>query len=110
METKTEPTTATPTSTIVKKQPNVDTRFKTEDVTDRKGLEFKDFKLCEELNLVSAKINLNKISPRLRAFTKWVSSSRLPSKKKLFLRLWTEETFLQRPKMVQARQLPTQSR
>ena len=75
METKTEPTTATPTSTIVKKQPNVDTRFKTEDVTDRKGLEFKDFKLCEELNLVSAKINFNQYSPCPRAFTKWASSS-----------------------------------
>lgn len=42
---------------LVKKQPNVDTRFKTEDVTDRKGLEFKDFNLAEELMLVSAYLN-----------------------------------------------------
>jgi len=109
METKTEPITATPTSTIVKKQPNVDTRFKTEDVTDRKGLEFKDFKLCEELNLVSAKINFNQYSPCPRAFTKWASSSPLLSKKKPYLRLWMEETFSQRLRTAQARLLPTRS-
>lgn len=41
------------TTEVVRKQPNVDTRIKTEDVTDRKGLEFKDFNLSEDLMLVS---------------------------------------------------------
>lgn len=38
---------------VVKKQPNVDTRFKTEDVTSKKGLKFSDFNLSEDVQLVS---------------------------------------------------------
>jgi len=44
----------------VRKQPNVDTRIKTEDVTARKGLEFKDFNLSEDLLLVSENLQLTK--------------------------------------------------
>ena len=38
---------------LKKKQPNVDKRVKTEDVTNTKGLTFKDFNLSQELQLVS---------------------------------------------------------
>ena len=51
METKqtTEHVKTATDKPVERKQPNQDTRFKTEDVTDRKGLEFKDFNLGEEL-------------------------------------------------------------
>ena len=62
METKQAPvdtksvSTAPKTTEIVRMQPNVDTRIKTEDVTNRKGLEFKDFGLSEDLMLVSSNL------------------------------------------------------
>ena len=37
---------------LKKKQPNIDKRVKTEDVTSRKGYTFKDFNLSQELQLV----------------------------------------------------------
>ena len=65
----------------MRKQPNVDTRIKTEDVTDRKGLEFKDFNLSEDLMLVSENLHL---ITNFRASTKWASSSHPQFKRKPF--------------------------
>ena len=42
-------------------QPNVDTRFKTEDVTNTKGYQFSDFDLGKEVQLVSSTFK-NKLS------------------------------------------------
>jgi thymidine kinase len=54
METKKVTTESTQKKgEIVRMQPNVDTRIKTEDVTARKGLSFQDFKLSDDLMLVS---------------------------------------------------------
>jgi hypothetical protein len=89
-----------PTTEVVRKQPNVDTRIKTEDVTDRKGLEFKDFNLGEDLMLVSENLHLT----NFRVSTKWVSSSPPQSKRKPFPNPSKVETSSPRPKTVLARQ------
>lgn len=66
MEEKKETQPQAKSTEIVRKQPNVDTRIKTEDVTARKGLEFKDFGLGEDLMLVSANMLSHSMIGHLR--------------------------------------------